>query len=602
MAIALVQITNNDNTSLANSLQTPAFSSANVAGNTILVGVQGYISATPTTITVTDTQGNTYACDLLNAYNAGSSDIISNPGTNNVPAGVPFVGTFRASGIAGGSSNKVTVALGGSVTGYLAIEAAEFSGVSNSSPVDVTSNNAGASGNPSVGSFTTGYPTDLLFISFGGIGGSSPTVSIPSGFSNIAGNNASSFDADGNSSYELVSAVQSSIDPTWTVTNFTDWVSVAVAYKADLIVQSTSSASGSGVTSVTTTAFGSSVTAGDTVIVTVTGQMGSTAATLTPSDSKGNTYTWDSFYYYNSGVATQITNPSSTTVPASKYFVGVARSSNIGTGGSSFTNTMTVGSSNTASMIIGAGEFTGLGTSPTIDTTADAVTASGSTAGPGSYSTTNAHDLLVQAVIGSGASGATAPTAPTGFTNLMSHGSGLGYAGAGAYETVQSTQSSINPLFGVGSHTTNMVAIAVAYEAQAASVPSAPTGLSAAAGTPPDQAVDLSWTNPSGSLTDNHIYYGTTNVFSAATKFDLGAVVVNENFGGLQPGTTYYFWVTASNSVGESSPDGPVSWTTQQDTPFPIGATQGLAGFPYGYTNANRRNRVEGVRYRYVNQ
>ena len=157
MAISSVQSTNTGGAGLtaSNSVQTSAFSSSVTTGNSILVVIFGYINTTATTVSLSDTESNTYTCDLLNAYNSGSSNVISNPGSNNVPAGVSWVGIWRASNVTGGSTFKVTITLGGSVQGLFAATAWEVSGLAATSPVDVTANSAGASGSPSSSTFTT---------------------------------------------------------------------------------------------------------------------------------------------------------------------------------------------------------------------------------------------------------------------------------------------------------------------------------------------------------------------------------------------------------------------------------------------------------------
>ena len=116
------------------------------------------------------------------------------------------------------------------------------------------------------------------------------------------------------------------------------------------------------------------------------------------------------------------------------------------------------------------------------------------------------------------------------------------------------------------------------------SPPGAPTGLTASAS---DAQVALSWlgpTNNGGSpLTLYNIYEGTspggetllTSISAVCSGVGCGKV---QSFvaTGLTNGTTYYFEVTAVNSVGESSPSNEVS-ATPATLP---GAPTGLAAAP----------------------
>ena len=561
MAINSIQSTNTGGAGLtaSNSVQTSAFSSSVTSGNSILVVIFGYINTTATTVSVTDTGSNSYTCDLLNAYNSGSSNVISNPGSNNVPAGVSWVGIWRASNVIGGSSFKVTITLGGSVQGLFAATAWEVSGLAANSPVDVTANNAGASGSPSSSTFTTGYPTDLLLTATAGTGGSStPNFTAPSGFTAFGAETATSLAVDGDFAYDLVSAVQSSINATWTVTNFTDWVTATVAYKADLIVQLTSQAGTTSGNSLQTSAFGSSVTSGNAVIVTLIGAMGSTAATISISDTESNTYTCDLFDCYNSGDDV-IANPGTTNVPANKDFVGIWRAANV-TGGSSFKATATIGGSNTAAMYLAASEFMNLGSSVTIDTSAHGAAGSGANPTTGSFSTTNAHDLIITGCAGSGATGSTLSTPWTsGWTSLCSHVSGgLGLQGDVDYRVVTSTQSGLDPTW-TSSKITSSVAIAVAYEAN--SSPSTPSGLAVTNdATNPTTALDISWNSVSGATSYTLLRANTlAGTFTTLTSGITGTTYTDSS---LVQGTEYAYEVEAVNGSGASAASSAVAWAT----------------------------------------
>ena len=101
--------------------------------------------------------------------------------------------------------------------------------------------------------------------------------------------------------------------------------------------------------------------------------------------------------------------------------------------------------------------------------------------------------------------------------------------------------------------------------------PGAPTNLTATALSASE--IGLSWTNPSGSLTDNHVYvYSGSTCSGSPTGYDLGGVYTSYAPDPLTPSTTYSFEVTASNSGGE----GPPSNCATATTPSP-GAPTGLA-------------------------
>jgi hypothetical protein len=105
----------------------------------------------------------------------------------------------------------------------------------------------------------------------------------------------------------------------------------------------------------------------------------------------------------------------------------------------------------------------------------------------------------------------------------------------------------------------------------------APTGLTATAVS--DETIVLSWTNPSGSPTDNQIYgfTGSSCTGSLIGIWDYGSAVSGVDWNGLAADTTYSFEVTASVSSGQ----GPAS-NCAQDTTFtpPVGAPTGLAANP----------------------
>ena len=110
------------------------------------------------------------------------------------------------------------------------------------------------------------------------------------------------------------------------------------------------------------------------------------------------------------------------------------------------------------------------------------------------------------------------------------------------------------------------------------SPPAAPTALAATAIYASE--IGLSWTNPLGFLTDNHVYLWngtscTVNTDGANEAIDLGGAYSSYAATPLTPTTYYSFEVTASNSSGE----GPTSDCVTAIT-LPPGAPTGLAATP----------------------
>ncbi|MFZ0699719.1 MAG: protease pro-enzyme activation domain-containing protein [Thermoplasmata archaeon] len=106
----------------------------------------------------------------------------------------------------------------------------------------------------------------------------------------------------------------------------------------------------------------------------------------------------------------------------------------------------------------------------------------------------------------------------------------------------------------------------------------APTLLSATAVSA--AGIDLGWTNPSGALLDNAVYWGTS--CGSLTKIDLGVVTTSYDKTGLSPSTSYCFTVSASTSGGEGPQSTSASTTTLAATTPAITVTPGQG--PVGAT------------------
>jgi fibronectin type 3 domain-containing protein len=114
-------------------------------------------------------------------------------------------------------------------------------------------------------------------------------------------------------------------------------------------------------------------------------------------------------------------------------------------------------------------------------------------------------------------------------------------------------------------------------------VPAAPTGVIAAGGT---KQVALSW-NSVINATSYNVYYATT----PGVTTDNGTKIVNTATPAVQAdltaATTYYYIVTAVNSVGESAPSVQVAATTLSSTPAPT-----TPAVPNGITATGGTNMV----------
>ena len=91
--------------------------------------------------------------------------------------------------------------------------------------------------------------------------------------------------------------------------------------------------------------------------------------------------------------------------------------------------------------------------------------------------------------------------------------------------------------------------------------PTAPTGLSATAGT--NSSVTLTWTNPAGTLVNDTIYYAAT-CSGPWTGQSTNGVATTATVSGLLAGTNYCFYVTAWNANGQGTPSGTLTVVSVQ--------------------------------------
>jgi fibronectin type 3 domain-containing protein len=94
-----------------------------------------------------------------------------------------------------------------------------------------------------------------------------------------------------------------------------------------------------------------------------------------------------------------------------------------------------------------------------------------------------------------------------------------------------------------------------------ATAPGAPTSLSATAG---NGSVSLAWTAPSnngGASVTYKVYRGTSAGGESSTPVATGVASTSYNDTAVTNGITYYYYVTASNSSGDSTPSNEVSAT-----------------------------------------
>ena len=114
-------------------------------------------------------------------------------------------------------------------------------------------------------------------------------------------------------------------------------------------------------------------------------------------------------------------------------------------------------------------------------------------------------------------------------------------------------------------------------------VPAAPTGLNA---TPADSQVTISWTAVAGATSYN-LYHSTTAGVTTTTGTKITGVTSPYVQTGLTNGTTYFYILTAVNSIGESAPSNEVS-----ATPSAVITPPTIPAAPTGVTAVGGTNQV----------
>ncbi|MFD0327471.1 PKD domain-containing protein [Streptacidiphilus monticola] len=153
------------------------------------------------------------------------------------------------------------------------------------------------------------------------------------------------------------------------------------------------------------------------------------------------------------------------------------------------------------------------------------------------------------------------------------------YSTAGTYTATLTVTDSASP-----AHTASST-VTITADPIAATVPGAPTGLTATAGT---GQVSLSWTPPASNggenITSYKVYRGTASggetLLTSGGCSGLGAVTSCTDTG-LTAGQTYYYTVTAVNGVGEGAAGNEAS-ATPTGTGCKAGQLLGNPGFENG--------------------
>ncbi len=206
----LQQVSSSDMSGTSYSTFTATLPAPTTGGSAVVIGLTyGNSNAT---ITVTDSQGNTYS-PAVATYDAG----------HNQGCAILY-----APGIRGNATDTVTLHFS-SPLAYLGLGIHEYSGVAGLNPLDGVAGTKGLSSNPSAGTITTTANGDLIFscVTEDAIGGGI-SFTPGSGFTKRVDLGQTAAYADGDS----VQVVAGSIAANWTMSPSSTWVASAAAFKS----------------------------------------------------------------------------------------------------------------------------------------------------------------------------------------------------------------------------------------------------------------------------------------------------------------------------------------------------------------------------------
>lgn len=223
-------------------LTTPAWCAITRVHSTACISPSSGATTQPCTTSFSPTNGNTIIVvawhDTTSTITAADGEGTGNTYTNDLDvtqASIPVlrIAVLRASNVSGSGAYTVTITSGAS--SFTALEIIEYSGITNSSPIDVScsptcGNNIG-SANPDPGNLTTTNANDVLISGFGENTGATSTLTTPASYTLVASSGDGSVDFVGGVADRIVAAT-STYSAAWTYSNAGSWAAIHIAYKA----------------------------------------------------------------------------------------------------------------------------------------------------------------------------------------------------------------------------------------------------------------------------------------------------------------------------------------------------------------------------------